>query len=176
MTSTRASGFNHRCERLRNVTSIVFAGIVFAVGCAPEPTVPQGHERPKIGASSRVLLIQDEDLVPNGDDSNPGVWEPFVNYWSVLDDIDNDDTDYIFRNRLGLPPTTNAITVNLSNPVTEPSPSQVHTIKVRWKVVGNYSTLTPQATGLIFSFTVAPRSSRKARERRAVATSPSARC
>ena len=111
------------------------------------------------GTGSRTLkpgnpnfaVLQDENLVPVSDFSNPGFLEPFGSLWSQLDeDVPNDDTDYIWRYRSGLPPTNSEASVNLSSPSAIPSPSQTHTLRVRWKVVGNYSNNTPQPTMLTF--------------------------
>ncbi len=114
---------------------------------------PKGNSSEEVIQSPTIPgSLQDENLVPvHPDVSNPGGLEPNP-LWSSLDeDTPNDDSDYVFRNRLGLPPTYNEATVELSDPVGNPNSSQEHTVRVRWKVTGNYSTNSPQPTLLFYT-------------------------
>lgn len=124
-------------------------GLLATTGCAPDPA--QSVLAPP--NTVRADLLQSENLVPDFDISNPGGLQPFGALWKELDeDTPDDDLSHIWRVRIGQPPTSSEATVRLSNPVgPRPDPSQAHTLKVRWKVDGNYSTLTPQPTKLIYS-------------------------
>jgi len=133
--------------RFRISTMLFVTGLVATTACATDPIGPESRLAPKTPSLS---ILSNEDLVPNQDWSNPGSWSSSP-LWSNMDEATpNDDTDYISRIRIGLPPTNSVAIVNLSDPVGTPSPSQVHTLKVRWKVIGNYSTTTPQPTLLSF--------------------------
>lgn len=129
-------------------TFALVVGMVWTTACATDAAGPSVELMPGVTSS----LLQDENLVPNNDASNPGNLEPFGSLWASLDeDIPNDDTDYIWRYRTGQPPTNSAATVDLTSPVGgTPSASQSHKLRVRWKVVGDYSTSTPQPTLLNF--------------------------
>lgn len=125
----------------------MFAAMLGTTACAPDAAGPD-----VVATDVPSFDVQDENLVPNGDYSNPGFLEPYQALWSSLDeDTPNDDTDYVWRIRSGQPPTISAAEVDLTSPVGgTPSPSQAHTLKVRWKVEGNFSTSTPQPTLLNF--------------------------
>jgi hypothetical protein len=140
------TNYSHVQWRLRSAAVIgVFAAMVGAPACATDVADPQAVEF----APGIPTFIQDENLKPDQDWSNPGGW-PSPMWSSIDEDTPNDDTDYINKIRTGLPPTVSAGTVELSDPAATPSSSQVHTLKVRWKVIGNYSTSTPQPTLLSY--------------------------
>ena len=127
--------------------SVLTAGIFVNAGCTRDASDVGAVQFERTGT-----LLQDENLVPEYPDvSNPGDLEPLGSLWPQLDeDIPNDDVDYVWRNRWGLPPVYAQATVNLTDPVGAPSPSQNHILIVRWKVTGNYSTSSPQPTLLFY--------------------------
>jgi hypothetical protein len=130
------------------IAVLALAGMLSATACATDPIGPESQGLSP--GSGRYGVLQDENLVPiNPDYANPGNLEPYGSLWSVVNEtVPNDDVNYIWRYRTGLPPTNSEATLRLSAPVGTPSPSQSHTLKVRWKVVGNYSNNTPQPTSL----------------------------
>lgn len=139
---------NRPTALLRISVAALFTAMFAIAGCAGDATAPR-TVRPNFSETD----VQDEDLVPESDLSNPGNWEPNGSLWAQMDEgSPNDDTDYIYKNRLGLPATTSAATVELTDPVGgTPSSSQALTLKVRWKVTGNYSTTTPLPTILTYT-------------------------
>lgn len=125
----------------------VLSGLLAAAGCAPD----RGSETVLAPKMANASLLSCEVLVPDQDYSNPGNLEPYGSLWTQLDEATpDDDGSYIWRYRIGQPPTVNEATVSLSDPVGTPTSGQA-TVTVRWKVVGNYSTLTPQPTKLTYS-------------------------
>jgi len=135
---------------IRVAVFALLGGLLGTTACASDTSGPESRVDFLPVVPSHV--IQDENLVPNYDYSNPGFLEPYGTLSQSLDeDTPNDDTDYIWRYRSGQPPTNSAAEVDLTDPVGDtPSPTQTHTLKVRWKVVGDYSTSTPQPTLLNF--------------------------
>jgi hypothetical protein len=145
------SHWDGRSPRLRMTALALLAGLLATTACAPDPVGPELILAPNAARPS--ILVQNEDLVPYQDWSNPGSWGPGTgSLWTTVDEATpNDDTDYMWRDRFGLPPTNSVAILQLTAPVGgTPSPTQVHTLKVRWKVVGNYSTTTPQPTFLFY--------------------------
>jgi hypothetical protein len=133
--------------RFRVAGLAFLSGLLATIGCAPDPGSGP-LIAPRVANST---LLSCEALVPNQDYSNPGNLEPFGSLWAQLDEATpDDDASYIWRYRIGQPPTVNEATVSLSDPVGSPSSGQA-TLTVRWKVVGNYSTQTPQPTKLTYS-------------------------
>jgi hypothetical protein len=120
----------------------LLAGLVGDGGCAKD-TVSPGIE--KVDALSDVWS---QILVPWEDVSNPGGFTSTTGQmWSALDESScNDDADYILRDRFGLPPTISQATVRITNPVGTGGGY----LKVRWKVIGNYSTFVPNPTSLYY--------------------------
>lgn len=134
---------------LRMAVLALGVGLLATTGCGPDPEPRSVLAPPNV---ARADLLQSENLVPDFDISNPGNLEPFGSLWSQLDEDIPDENSYIWRVRFGQPPTSSEATVRLSDLVgPRPDPSQSHWLKVRWKVDGNYSTLTPQPTKLIYS-------------------------
>jgi hypothetical protein len=123
--------------------SALFAAILGNGACAKDSVSP-GFVK-----MSNTATLVTETLVPYEDVSNPGGFGGTAgSLWASLDDATcNDDVDYVYRNRLGLPPTISQATVRLTTPVGTPSGGFV---KVRWKVIGNYSTFTPYPTSLYY--------------------------
>lgn len=123
--------------------SALFAAILGNGACAKDSVSPAFV---KIGNTASLVT---QTLVPYQDVSNPGGFGGTAgSLWASLDESTcNDDVDYIYRNRLGLPPTISDATVRLTTPVGTPSSGIV---KVRWKVTGNYSTSTPFPTSLFY--------------------------
>jgi hypothetical protein len=133
-------------------------GILALAACSKDTTRPVAPDT----ISATVTSSQAQDLKPNGDWSNTlsMPWEPLsASYpssnpwgmWAQVDeDIPNDDTDYMWRNHSGDPAVTVAV-LDLTDPIGTPSASQIATLKVRWKVLGSYSTTTPMPTLLNYA-------------------------
>ena len=117
-----------------------FASLLMIIACGRDDTTtsPVQERKSALDAHIQTFIY----LVPVSDVSNPGALEPLNNLYAQVDEsVANDDVDYIWKNRLGWPFTLSHGTVRLSWPIGgQPSPSQVHTIKLRWKVIGNYQT------------------------------------
>jgi hypothetical protein len=75
--------------------------------------------------------------------SEPVQWESLP-WWQKLDEgVPDDDASYIFRNRYGPDPVNVTGTVRVAAGSNEPTGVSTGTIRVRWKVTGDYSTQYP---------------------------------
>ncbi len=74
-------------------------------------------------------------------DTSPAQWESTAaSWWAALDEnVPDDDTSYLYRNRYGPNPETVTGTVRLDETLGAPPAGATGTIRVRWKVIGNYS-------------------------------------
>jgi hypothetical protein len=138
----------------RRIAILALAGMLGSTACATDSIAPES--RAVAPGSPHYTILQNEDLVPSWDYSNSNLYfEAFGgsgSLWSTVDEaIPNDDTDYMYRFRTGLPPSNHQAELSLTPPTGTPSPSQSHTLRVRWKVVGDYSNNTPQPTMLTIS-------------------------
>lgn len=132
---------------LHSAALLALVGAIAFVGCTRDVAAPDDDLR----LSNRIANLQDENLVPNDTASNPGAVEPFETWTALDDNLPTEDGLYAWRNRLGLPPTYSQVTLRLTDPTGgTPSPSQRHTLKVKYMVWGNYSTTTPQPTLLFY--------------------------
>jgi hypothetical protein len=136
---------------IRPYRALAFLALVVLILSSPSCASDTQVTRPRASAPS-FDGFPAQDLVPVADVSNPGNLEPFGNLWTVVDENPpNDDVDYIWRYRTGLPPTVSGATMRLSSPTSTPDTSQRNTLKVRLRVDGNYSNNTPQPTYLRYS-------------------------
>lgn len=129
-------------RRVRIAVLALVAGLLANSSCARDTS---GPELVPLRSTANLLA---QDLAPNQDVSNPGSWESTTaGLWSSMDEVTpNDDSDYAYRNHWGTEPIYAQATVQFTNPVEAPDPSQTVWLKVRCKFLGNYSTNTPQPT------------------------------